>query len=381
MNLDDIRKWFPHTEHTNYLNHAATSPLSTRVTDALHQFIQERQGSNVDNYWDFAPVIEETRSRLARLIKCRPANVDFVANTSYGLNLLARGLEWKEGDRITIPACEFPANVFPFLPLRDRGVTIDFVPHDNGTFTLEDIERNLFPSTRMLTVSWVQFLSGFRADIAAIGALCRDRGIIFCVDAIQGMGSMVWPDEPDTLGVDFMAGSAHKWLMGTQGVGYVYVSDKLLNEITSPMAGWLSGPVDWDNFFDYRLEFHPDATRYRIGTMNNLGIAAFHASLGQYLEANPDQSQSRILSLGAHLRQRLLDLRLHIYGTDALHGLSGITTLQHPRAEEIVLHLKKCNIEVAYRNRMIRFSPTWYNTVDEIESAIQEIESFLDGRG
>ena len=284
MTPDALRQHFPHVEGTNYLNHAAVAPLSRPVVEAVGAFLQERHQTHIDNYLAFESVIEGTLERVARLLGTVPERVEFAPNTSYGLNVLAGGLDWQPGDRVAVAACEFPSNVYPFMNLEGRGVAVDLIPHRRGALTLADVEGALTPRTRLLTLSWVQFLSGFRADLEAVGRLCRERGVLFCVDAIQGLGALQL--DVQRCHVDFLACGGHKWLMAPQGIGFIYLTEKL-QERLAPMAGWLHGPIDWDDFFSYDLAFHPDARRFRLGTTNSAGIAGLRAALDLYLEAGP----------------------------------------------------------------------------------------------
>jgi cysteine desulfurase/selenocysteine lyase len=373
MTLDALRAQFPHTTHTIYLNHAATGPLSRPVLDAIEAFVAQRHEGAIENYYAFQPVVEETLARLARLLGTQPERVAFMPNTSYGLSLLAEGLAWEPGDRIAVPACEFPANVYPFMNLERYGVVVDFISHRDGTIALEDVEAALHPRTRLLTLSWVQFLSGFRADVAAVGALCRDRGVLFSVDAIQGLGALRL--DVEACGIDFLACGSHKWLMGTQGFGLLYVTEALQEQITPP-AGWLHGPVDWDNFFDYRLAFHPDARRYHLGTLNNLGIAALHAALGLYFEAGPAWCEAQVLDRARALADGLVRQGLARYGTGDPAHASGIVTVRHAAPEALFEHLQARNIAASLRNRLLRFAPTYYNSPDEVDRTLEAVADF-----
>ncbi|HMB92197.1 MAG TPA: aminotransferase class V-fold PLP-dependent enzyme [Rhodothermales bacterium] len=373
MTLDELRAHFPHIGQTIYLNHAATSPLSRPVMEAVEKYLKERHRTNIENYFDFAPVLAATRARIARLLGTEVARVEFMPNTSYGLNVLAMGLDWQAGDRVAVPGCEFPANVFPFLNLRQRGVETDFIPHHDGVITLDDIAATLQPTTRLLTVSWVQFLSGFRCDLEAIGHLCRERGVLFCVDAIQGLGALQL--DVEACGIDFLACGGHKWLMATQGIGFLYLTEALQERIT-PMAGWLHGPVDWDNLNAYDLSFHPDATRFRLGTLNSVGIAALHAALGLYFEAGPAWCEAQVLARSRQVAEGLSDLGLKRYGSDDPTQASGIITVKHPNAEGVLAYLKERDITAAVRNQMLRFAPTYYNTPDEITQTLDVVRQF-----
>ena len=373
MPLDRLRQHFPHTEKTNYLNHAAVAPLSRPVVEAVGAFMEERHRTHIDNYFAFEPTIEGTLERVARLLETTPDRVEFAPNTSYGLNVLARGLDWQAGDRIAIPACEFPSNVYPFMNLEARGVEVDFIPHERGTFTMADVEKALTPQTRLLTLSWVQFLSGFRADLEAIGRLCRERGVLFCVDAIQGLGALRL--DVQACHIDFLACGGHKWLMAPQGIGFIYLTEALQEQL-APMAGWLHGPIDWDDFFSYDLAFHPDARRFRLGTMNSAGITGLRAALDLYFEVGPDACEERVLANARVLADGLEKQGLRRYGTADPDLASGIVTVEHPEPERLYDHLRECEIVVALRNRLLRFAPTYYNATGEIEAALEAVADF-----
>lgn len=366
--LDTLRKAFPHTQTSVYLHHAAVSPISLPVKEAIHSFVEERHRTNVENYFSFMSTMEATRQQLASLIGAEVARIEFAPNTSYALNVLAQGYPWQPGDRIATPACEFPANVYPFMNLAEQGVVVDFIPHNEGTFTLSDIEAVLTPRTRLLTLSWVQFLSGFKADLKAIGALCKAHNVLFCVDAIQGLGA--FPLDVVKAQIDFLACGGHKWLMAQQGIGFLYVT-QALQEKLSTAAGWLHGPVDWDNFFDYQLAFHPDATRYRLGTTNNIGIAALHAALRLYMQMGVEWCAEQVLQREQQMAAGLAKLGLKRYGSDDPMTTSGIVTVEHPDPEGAFAYLENNNVVMGLRNRMLRFAPTYYNSPKEIERALE----------
>ncbi|MEM6645034.1 MAG: aminotransferase class V-fold PLP-dependent enzyme [Bacteroidota bacterium] len=374
MDLHDLRALFPHTQHQTYLHHAAIAPLSMPVRQAVDDYLDQRNRTNVENYFDVMPTMLETRERLARLIGAPVERVEFAQNTSAALNVLADGFDWRPGDRIAVPACEFPANVYPFLNLADRGVTVDFIPHDRGVFTLDDVARTLTPQTRLVSVSWVQFLSGYRVDLHALGQLCADRDVLLCVDAIQGLGAFSL--DVDACQIDFLACGGHKWLMGPMGQGFLYLTEALQAQLRSP-AGWLHGPVDWDNFFDYDLAFHDDATRFRLGTTNNLGIMGLHAALGLREQCGGDWCTDRVCLLTDHLRKGLQSLGLTVYGPADQDQAGGIVTIEHGNPEALFEALGRANVKAGLRNRMIRMAPTYYNCIDDVERAIEVVGAFL----
>lgn len=373
MNLSEIRNCFPHTDHTIYLNHAATAPLSRQVLNAMNEYLQQRHATKIENYEEIQPVITETKEQLARLLNTTVACVEFMPNTSYGLNVLAQGIDWQPGDRIAVPGCEFPANVYPFLNLKRHGVEVDFIPHRDATFSINDIEDKLTSRTRLLTLSWVQFLSGFRTNLEDVGQLCHDRGIIFCVDAIQGLGALQL--DVAACHIDFLACGGHKWMMAPQGIGYIYVNPSLQEQL-APMAGWLHGPVDWDNFFDYKLTFYPHAERYRVGMLNHLGIFGLHAALKVHFEAGISWCEEQVLDRASMLAHGL-DAQGHArYGSSDPSHASGIVTLRHPDPEGLYAHLSARKIVASLRNRLVRFAPTYYNSPEEIQQTLDAVAAF-----
>lgn len=375
MTIEAAREQFPYAEGDRrlYVNHAATAPVSRPVRQAMDVFLEDRAGRNINNYEAFRPVVDRTRERAARLLGCTPARVAFTANTSAALSILAEGLAWQEGDRLAVPACEFPANVYPFLNLKRRGVAVDFIPDDEGTFSVHDVARALRPETRLLTVSWVQFLSGFRADLAALGRLCEERDVIFCVDAIQGLGALEM--DVEAWNIDFLACGGHKWLMGVQGTGLLYVSEALQERIRPP-AGWAHGPVDWKNLSHYALRFHPEARRYETGTMNRLGLAGLGASLKLLLDVGPARVQQETLARSQGLAGRLDACGLERYGTSDPAHASGIVTVRHDRPEALCEHLAEAGIEAALRNRRVRFAPAFYHTPTDMERVVEAVVAF-----
>lgn len=377
MTLSELREAFPHTGRRTYLNHAATAPLSRPVREALEARIEARQDAAINDYPSFQKLVEQTRDRAARLLGTEAGRIGFVPSTSYGLNLAAAGLDWEPGDRIAVPGCEFPANVFPFKRLEDRGVEVDLIPHESGCFTPEDVRKTLRPRTRLCSVSWVQFLSGFRADLAEIGALCRERDVLFVVDAIQGLGAL--EIDVETAGIDVLAAGTHKWLMGTQGLGLLYLRDGLLERLRPPMAGWAHGPIDWDRLFEYELAFRDEVSRYEIGTPNEMGLTALHAALGLYREAGPAWCEERVLDLAGYLAGGLVELGHEPYGPRTPR--SGIVAVDHPEAVSVQESLADRGIEVAVRNELLRISPTYYNTRAEITRLLEGVEAYYDRTG
>ena len=377
MSSTKLRDHFPHTEHQTYLNHAAVSPISRPVREAIDAYVVERHGADPDapiaNFDAFMPIVTEAKERAAEVLGTDIDRVELVPNTSTGLNILAQGLDWQRGDRIAVPDGTFPTNVYPFLNLETENVAVDFVPTNEGAYTVADVEDTLRPETRLLSVSWVHFLSGFRADLDALGALCEEHDVLFCVDAIQGLGALRL--DVEAAGIDFLASGGHKWLLAAQGVGLLYCDDALQEQLRPP-TGWLHGPFDWENLDDYDLMFHDDARRFRTGTFNSVGVAALHAALGLYLEAGPEWCEERVLDLSTTLADELAARGWSRYGTDDAAHASGIVTVEPDVPEALFDHLKERDITGAVRNRKLRFAPTYYNNEADLAAVLEAVDQF-----
>lgn len=373
MTLADARTLFPHTAHGVYLDHASTGPLSQRVLDAVAAHYAERGGTNPNNYATVLPLFDRCRARLAHLLGAEVRQVEFAPNTSYALNVLAQGYPWQPGDRVAVPRCEFPANVYPFLGLAARGVAVDFIPTRNGTFTLDDVAQTLTPQTRLVSVSWVQFLSGFRVDLRALADLAHAHGALLCVDAIQGLGALRL-DAP-AAGIDFLACGGQKWLMGEQGTAFFYVTDALRDRLT-PLRGWLNGPVDWDDFSRLSLDWHPDATCFRVGTLNTTGLVALDAALQLYFDVGLDVAETQVLRLAQRLRDGLTAQGFVRYGSaDAAHA-AGIVTFDAPDPAGLHAHLLAHRVACSLRDRRLRLAPSWVTTDAEVDAALERIAAF-----
>lgn len=377
LNLASIRAAFPHTATQTYLNHAATGVYSRPVVAALEDWIRERSGDCIENYIQTMPKVEDAFARLGRLLCVAPSRLEFTANTSEALSILAEGFPWQPGDRVAVPACEFPANVYPFMHLARKGVEVDFVPHEDGVVSLDAFERAMTPRTRLVSVSMVQFLSGHRLDLAALAEIVHARGAYLCVDAIQGLG--VLQLRPEEVGIDFLACGTQKWLLATQGLGFLYCTEALQERLDG-RAGWLHGPVDWDRFLDYRLAFHEDAHRFQLGTRNHMGIMALRAALTLYEETGHAACEAHALALADRLRDGLRAQGLAIYGQAGGPEASPIVTFRHPAPEALVAALAAARITVSTRNRLVRVSPTWYNDEADIDRLLDAVETFAPDR-
>jgi selenocysteine lyase/cysteine desulfurase len=372
-----FRSEFPHIERGMiYLNHAATGPWSRPLLAMVERFARASSEGPIELYPEAMQILAELRGMAAALIGAEPECVAFAQNTSDGLNILASGLPWREGDEIVIPDREFPANVYPFLNLERRGVRIVWVPQRDGVVALEDIARAITPRTRLVAVSWVQFLSGFAVDLAALSALCRERGVLLSVDGIQGVGAMRL--DLAATPVDFLSAGVQKWQMGPQGVALVYVSRPLQERLEQAYAGWLAVVHAWD-FFHYEFIPHPDARRYEGGTYNTIGLYACHGSTSLLHRAGMEFVERRVRENASYAWRRAAEAGYALLTPEDPARRAGIVSFRHEAADGICAALQERGIVVSSRSGFLRISPHFYNTADDIDAAFAAIRE-LDAR-
>ncbi|MEO6457923.1 MAG: aminotransferase class V-fold PLP-dependent enzyme [Chloroflexia bacterium] len=353
------------TKQYAYLNHAAVSPMSQRGLDALAQYWEAQSAIGVISEETYFPVVDHARDKMALLIGADPCEVGWVQNTSSAMNLVANGLEWQPGDNVVTLQGEFPANVYPWLGLKRLGVETRLVPLRDGRPAFEDILAAIDERTRLLSVSFVAFSTGVRHDLIALGNLCRERGILFNVDAIQGLGALQL--DVHKCGIDFMGAGAHKWLMGPQGVGMIYVRQESLEKLWPLTANWYS-VVERDDHLNYGHPWVEAASRFEGSTVNVSGLVAFDAVLGMILEAGPARIEAQVL----HLTQRLID-GLQSKGYEIISSTlpaerSGIVCFRAKGDPlDLLARAQAENIIVAVRVGVVRVSPHFYNTDEEID--------------
>jgi selenocysteine lyase/cysteine desulfurase len=372
--LAAARALFPHIAQGKiYLNHAATSPLSTRVVEAMTAHLQERSSGSIDSYWTDLPKKEECRTFVQRLIHAEsPDRVAFTANTSDAINIIASGMPWKSGDRVLLNAMEFPANVYPYLHRRRLGVEIDNIPCASGKITPEIIEAALTPRTRVVALSAVQFLSGYRADMATIGDLCRRRGIFFVVDGIQAVGAIAM--DVQAMKIDALAAGSQKWQMAPHGTGFLYLTEALQSRLQQQYLGWLAVRDPWD-FFNCDQPPAASARRYEGGTVNFPGIMGLHAALATLREFGMDKIESHILYLTQILTEGLQKLDgVELCSPAARHERAGIVTIKLPPQVDgnaVLQKISARHITISLRNGKLRYSPHFYNSPEEITAAVE----------
>ncbi len=376
MTKEDVRKLFPHIEKgITYLNHAATGPFSVRLLEQMNDYFRTRSEDKIDDYPGFVKITEETKNMLASYINTESSRIAFMDNTTNGLNLLAQGLQWENGDEIIINDLEFPANVYPFMNLEKKGVKVIIVKSHDGIVSAEDIIEAITDKTRLVSVSMVQFLSGYRIDLKKLGSECERLGIILSVDAIQGLGALRLDVKESK--VDFLSCGTQKWMLALQGLSFIYVSEQLQQKIDPVYVGWLGVNDGW-NLLDYNLSLKDSAERFQPGSLNSAGIYALNASLSLFRDFGTDKVEENVIANSKYLISELKRIGIEpLLPVSDEKYLSGIVSFHHKDSYSILEVLQEKKIEAAVREGIMRISPHFYNNTEDIGRLIEGLKFLI----
>jgi len=368
MHWASTRRFFPVTKELAYLNHAGVAPISTRVAEAIARYSEESAQRGAFDYSQaFDREIERVRGTAASLLGARREEIAFVKNTTEGIGHVAAGIDWKKGDKVVTCDLEYPSNVYPWWHLRDLGVETVMLPSREGRLPSDAIEEALAdPRVRLLALSSVEFGSGARNNLQAIGEICRDHGVLFCVDAIQSLGCL--PIDVERSHIDFLAADGHKWLLSVEGCGIFYCAQRSLELLRPRVVGWRSVANNLD-FDSYHMELQPNAGRFEEGTPNTPGIFALGAAIDLILEIGIEFIGPRVIELTDHLVEGLRERGAEILSPRDDDEKSGIVAFHCPGEEPkaTVRRLRAAQVFTVARRSAVRASPHFYNDVRDLE--------------
>lgn len=363
---------FPWTAETVYLNNASIGPIPERTRRLLDELTAKRTAPHLLDPRELHAALQETRVTVARLLGATPEEIALSTNTTYGLSLAAGSLPLRPGDRVILSDREFPANVYPWLRLRERGVQVELIPTTGPGWPDEDrlAERLRDGRVKVLAISLVQFASGYRANLDRLGALCRANGTYLVVDAIQGLGHV--PLDVRKTPVDLLSCGGQKWLLSPWGSGFVYIRRELIPEVDPVVCGWMSfeGTDDFSQLTHYNDTLRADARRGEMATLPFQDLMAMQVSLTLLLELGVERIGAYVRTLREPLYHLARAGRLNVVSPmDSEHD-SAIVCLQPEHVAESYHALKKARVVCALREGTIRLSPHCYNTIEEIEKVV-----------
>lgn len=360
-----------------YLDYAGIGLVRPSAVAAMHEALDEVLARGSAGYGRFFAAREAARSATARLLGCDDDEVALVANTSTGIHLVADGLDWRPGDEVVVFDRDFPANVHPRRRQEGRGVALRWVPERDGGYDLDGVAAAVGPATRLVAVSHVNFLTGFRVDLAAVCRIAAAAGALVCVDAVQSLGAL--PVDVRTAPVDFLAAGAHKWLCAPPGTGVFYCRRDRLDLLRWAPAGWFGFDrsqdllVRGEGNFTYDLPLRPGARRVEGGMPNFVGSVGLAAALAYLEAAGPAAVADRVLALAARLRNGLGERGHRVLGRPEAGAGSGIVSFAAPDAARLHDDLGARGFAVSFPDGRIRVSPHHWTSVDEVDRFLDAI--------
>ena len=374
MNLENIRKEFPVTSEIIFFDHARVAPLPKRVKQVVTAFIDDATRFGTAHYETWVLELERTRKKFAELINANPDEIAFVKNTSEGISIVANGFDWQLGDNVVIPDIEFPANVYPWWNLKQRGVETRMVKSVEGRVLFDELIKQVDNRTRILSISSVECNSGFRSNLNRLGTFCKEKGILFFVDAIQSLGVLPLDVKKDH--IDFLSADGHKWMLSVEGLGGFYISKNVVDRIRPTTMGW-GNVVNAENFMDYDFTLQKDAKKFEEGTPNTISIHAFGAALGLLLETGIDNIEKRVITLGDYIIAELNRRNIKIYSSTLLNERSGnISFILDKDVSKLYSFMLENKVKLTVRDGLVRFSPHFYNNEDEVLQVFDLLDSY-----
>ncbi len=384
------RSLFPTLAPRAYLNHAAISPPSTAVQAAVMESLQRYAAHGVGAFTTYLEQREALRATLASLVGAQTDEIGFVANTTAGVTFAAMSFPWEAGDTVVLLDGEFPANVTPWQQAADLyGLKIERIPAahfgspDPGQ-GLASLDAALRGGAKLVAVSAVQFQTGLRMPLMAIAALTHRHGAAVFVDAIQACGAV--PLNFDALGIDLATCGGHKWWMGLEGTGFVYVREAWAKRLRPRLAGWLSHEDGLGFLFDgpghlrYDRPIKQNASMAEGGAYNTAGFAAMGASVGLIEHLGIEVIYDHIQAYHDALEPKLVDLGLVSRRSPSPGERSGILAFDVPAPHDVSTlpdRLLAHGVAVTIPDGCLRFSPHWPNALDEVDGVVEAVAACL----
>jgi cysteine desulfurase / selenocysteine lyase len=368
----------PITSQVAYFDHAAVAPLPAPARKAIQIWLDQATDEGDVAWAHWARRMEELRQTAARLINAEPREMALVPNTTAGISLVAEGFPWKAGDNVVTLANEFPSNQYAWMNQSPKGVEVRRVAVEGGVVDLDRLAGVCDDRTRIVSVSWVGFATGWRIDVRQVADICRRRGALLFLDAIQGLG--VFPLDARTDGVDFLAADGHKWLLGPEGAGLFFVRHEHLALLRPLNVGWNS-VTQGNDYSRIELDIRDEAARYEGGSQNMIGFTGLAASLDLLtsLGAGPHASPvaEQVLAITDYACEKLQEIGATLHAPRTASNCSGIVTFDLPGHDPNLIRrrLEAAKIIVRCRAGGVRISPHGYATTGEIDHLISELKA------
>ncbi len=370
----DFRRQMPAANEWAYFDHAAVAPIAGPAAAAMRQWADEATANGGADWLKWKARREALRGRAAELVGASPDEIALVRSTTEGINLVAEGFPWQPGDNVVTLAGEFPSNIYPWMNQERRGVETRRVSTDAGCVDLDRLAEACDARTRIVSISWIGYASGWRNDLAAVAEIAHRRGALFFLDAIQGLGA--FPLDVRQTPIDFFAADGHKWLLGPEGAGLFYIRREHLDRLQPIGVGWNSVAHSSD-FTHIELKFKDSAARFEGGSSNMVGFAGLDASLELLMNTGIEAIGERILELTDLAARRLAEAGATILSDRSNRARSsGILLFDWPGQDPQAIrrHLLDRKVQISCRAGKLRISPHAYCNERDIERLVAGLQ-------
>jgi len=370
-----LRNQMPIAEKWAYFDHAAVAPLTQASSQAIANWLRQATDDGDTAWLDWARQISTIREHAAQLVGSRTDEIAFVPNTTAGINLVAEGVDWREGDNVVTLDDEFPSNIYPWMHLESLGVETRLVKTRAGVPDMEQFEQACDGRTRVVSISWVGYANGHRRNPAVFSEIAHRHGALFLLDAIQGLG--VFPIDVVEAKVDVLTADGHKWLLGPEGAGIAYVNHDCLDRLRPTGVGWNS-VVHASDFSRIELDLRSNASRYEGGTQNTAGILGLGASIALFLSLGVENLSAAILEYTSRVSEELNKLGAEILSPSKPIESSGIVSFDIPGydLQRLRKHCLDQGVVLSCRGAGLRVSAHAYNDDRDLEKLIAALQSY-----
>jgi len=367
---DVFRQQMPIARRWAYLDHAAVAPLSGPARDALSSWLEDATSNGAAFYPAWKEGIAELHTLAATMIGSQAEEIALVGNTTAGINVVAEGFPWQPGDNVVLPDNEFPSNQYPWMNLAGRGVEARRVPTEGGCVDLDRLIDACDGHTRIVAISWVSYSSGWRNDLDELVERVHQKGGLVFLDAIQGLG--VFPLDVRRTPIDFLAADGHKWLLGPEGAGLLYVGREHLERLRPTGVGWHSVAHAQD-FNHIELRFRDSAERYEGGSWNMAGMLGLRASLAMLNDLGAEAIAGRVLEVTEFACRKLLELGARIHSDRRPQHASGIVSFSLPGRDPEAARrdCAEAGVVLSCRGGRLRISPHAYNNASDVDRLVE----------
>ena len=374
--IQRIRRYFPYIREKIFLDHAGVSPICDPVAKAIRNYLNCRVLGEEGDFDE-----ESAKSLFAQLIGAKSQEIALVPNTSIGLNIAANMLTYPPGSNVVTTDLEFPSVVYPWLRIKMKSnLEIRYVKNVDGKLNIEGFENAVDDHTVAVAISHVEYGNVFKNDLKQISEIAHDHGALLIIDACQSAGAMII--DVKRQGIDLLATSCYKWLLGPCGAGFLYVREDLIEDADPVFVGWASAEQEIfrtdDLWCNTKLILSKTASRFQVGTLSVLSYVGAEAGLKLIIEYGTDKVENRIIELTDYLIERLREENFKVQTPEDPLNRSGIVNFKVRNPREIVEELRMKGVIVSARMNGVRVSPHFYNTKDDLEKFLTCVKEALE---